>query len=237
MVEEYAETIKPPRRGEERGCGKKRRKARGGEPRIVKATCTAARFVPVWDASHPKKHDAAALPRAARGVAGPGRWCMRGIRIPDRMRNSDKQERFSGKFAGRFIRARGINREDSPMFRVAVRHYNLIKPHGGPDCKTPAEVAGMEICSRNKWRTLVRNAAVARRPDADARRSSGDRRLLYGKPALESGRLGESRTLPEDFRARVRRLPAGLCKGRCMAPPGPSRVPSLGGAAAMIEAI
>ncbi len=140
--------------------------------------------------------------RQGRGGV-PGRWRMRGVRVRSRVRKADMRERPGGEFAGRFIRARGINREDSPMFRVAVRHYNLIKPHGGPDCKTPAEAAGMEICSRNKWRTLVRNAAVARRPDADARRSSGDRRLLYGKPALESGRLGESRTLPGDFRPRA----------------------------------
>lgn len=128
---------------------------------------------------------------------------MRGVRVRSRVRKADMRERPGGEFAGRFIRARGINMEDSPMFRVAVRHYNLIKPHGGLDCKTPAGAAGMEICSRNKWRTLVRNVAVARRPDVDARRSSGDRRLLYGKPALESGRLGESRTLPEDFRPRA----------------------------------
>ena len=137
MVEEYAETIKPPRHGEEWGCGKKRRKARGGVSRIVEATCTAARFVPVWDASPPKKHDAAALPRATRGVAGPGRWCMRGIRIPDRMRNPDKQEHFNGKFADRLVCARGINTEDAPIFCMAILRHDFIYRYGGIGGRPP----------------------------------------------------------------------------------------------------
>ena len=86
---------------------------------------------------------------------------MRGVRVRSHVRKADMRERPGGEFAGRFIRARGINREDSPMFRVAVRHYNLIKPHGGPGGKTPAEAACMEIRGPDKWLTLIQNAAAA----------------------------------------------------------------------------
>ena len=74
---------------------------------------------------------------------------------------SIKQERVNGTFADRTNSARGINREDSLVYRVFTLHYNYIRPHAGIGGKTPAEAAGIEIRGRDKWLTLIRNAASA----------------------------------------------------------------------------
>ena len=54
---------------------------------------------------------------------------------------------------------RGINSENSPACRTFTRYH--IRPHGGIGGKTPAEAAGIEIRGRNKWLTLIQNAAGA----------------------------------------------------------------------------
>ena len=66
-----------------------------------------------------------------------------------------------GGFAGRFRYARGINKEESPIFRMAVLHYNYIKPHGGMGGRTPAEAVGIHIRGMGRWLTLIQNTVSA----------------------------------------------------------------------------
>ena len=63
--------------------------------------------------------------------------------------------------AGRFRYARGINKEESLIFRMAILHHHSIKPHGGVGGRTPAEAAGIDIRGSDKWLTLIQNAVAA----------------------------------------------------------------------------
>ena len=75
--------------------------------------------------------------------------------------NTNAQERLNGGFAARFGSARCINREDSPIFCVAIIRHNFIRPHGGMGGRTPAEATGTGMRAHGKWLTLIRNAAAA----------------------------------------------------------------------------
>ena len=66
-----------------------------------------------------------------------------------------KQERLNGGFADRFRYTRGINKEESLIFRIVIIHYNYIKPHSGIASRTPAEAAGIDIQGSDKWLTLI----------------------------------------------------------------------------------
>ena len=88
-------------------------------------------------------------------------WHIRDIHIRNRVCNTNTQERLNEEFADRFRSTRGVNREDSPIFRITIIHHNFIKPHGGIGGRTPAEAAGIEVRMYNKWLTLIQNAAAA----------------------------------------------------------------------------
>ena len=75
--------------------------------------------------------------------------------------NTNKQERVNSTFAGRARSARGINSENSLVYRIFVLDYNYIRPHSGIGGKTPAAAAGIQIQGHNKWLTLIQNAAAA----------------------------------------------------------------------------
>lgn len=49
-------------------------------------------------------------------------------------------------------------KEESLTFRIVILHYNYIKPHNGIAYRTPAETAGIDIQSTDKWLTLIQNA-------------------------------------------------------------------------------
>ena len=72
-----------------------------------------------------------------------------------------KQERLNGEFADRFRYIRGINKEESQIFRIVIIHYNYIKPHSGIASRTPAEAAGIDMYGTDKWLTLIQNAVSA----------------------------------------------------------------------------
>ena len=88
-------------------------------------------------------------------------WHIRDIHIRNVACNTNTQERLNGEFADRFRSARGINREDSPIFRVTIIHHNFTKPHGGIGGRTLPEAASIEIRVYNKWLVLIQNAAAA----------------------------------------------------------------------------
>ena len=77
------------------------------------------------------------------------------------MCNTNKQERLNGGFAYRFRYTRGINKEESLIFRIVIIHYNYIKPHSGIAFGTPAEAAGIDMYGTDKWLTLIQNAVSA----------------------------------------------------------------------------
>ena len=58
------------------------------------------------------------------------------------------------------VYARGINKE-SLIFRMAILHYNYIKPHSGIGNRTPAEAAGIDVQGADRWLTLIQNAVSA----------------------------------------------------------------------------
>ena len=189
LVEGRVKKIKPPCLGDKWGCDEKRQKVRGRESWIVAVVRAATRFVLAWDVSPTKeKYDATPLLRAAKDIAGGAPrlfitdglsqyhiafkkvyrtvrglmcWHIRDIHIRNIVCNTNTQERLNGEFADRFRSARGINREDSPIFRITIIHHNFIKPHGGMGGRTSAEAAGIEIRGQDKWLTLIRNAAAA----------------------------------------------------------------------------
>ncbi len=189
VVGKYAQTLKPPCTGDKWGCDEKMQKVRGRESYVVAVMDLATRFILAWDISPTKeKYNAVPLLRAARDMAGriprlfitdgPDRYhiafkkvfrTLRGLRsihirdihIRNLICNTNKQERFNGGFAGRFRYARGINKEESLIFRMAVLHYNYIKPHGGIGGRTPAEAAGINILGTDRWLTLIQSAASA----------------------------------------------------------------------------
>ena len=83
------------------------------------------------------------------------------MHIRNKVCGTNTQERLNGEFVGLFRSVRGINKEDSPIFRIAIIHHNFIKPHGGTGGRTPAEAAGIDIRGPDKWFTLIQNAAAA----------------------------------------------------------------------------
>lgn len=189
LAEWYAKKIKSPRLGDEWGYDEKRQKVRGGESRIVAATCAAARFALAWDASAAEeKCDAAPLLRAAKAVAcgsprpsvadgpkqyrvafkkahhaagGPGRRRILDIRLRNAVCNANTRERPNREFADRFGSARSVSREGPPTFRVTMIPHNFIKPHGGMGGRTPAEAACIGIRARGKWPIPMQNAGAA----------------------------------------------------------------------------
>ena len=189
MVERHTKTLKPPCTRDKWGCDEKHQKVRGRESYMVAVMDLATRLVLACDISPTKKKcDAAPLLRAARDMAGriprlfitdgleryhiafkkvfrtlkgPMSIHIRGIHIRSLICNTNKQERLNCELAGRFRYARGINKEESLIFRMAIPHHHSIKPHGGIAYRTPAETAGIDIRGADRWLTLIQNAASA----------------------------------------------------------------------------
>ena len=189
IVEGYAKTIKPPGIQDTWSCDEKEQKIRGEARWIVALMDLTARFILAWDILDTKeKYDAAPLLRAAKERAGkiPRLFItdgldqyhiafkkvfytlkgiisihIRDIYLRNLFCNTNKQERLNGGFASRFRPARGINKEDSLIFRIAIIHHNYIKPHGGIEGRTPAEVAGIDIRGTDRWLTLIQTATSA----------------------------------------------------------------------------
>ena len=148
IVEEYAKTIKPPGIQDTWSSDEKEQKVRGEKRWIVTVMDLTSRFILAWDISDTKQnYDAAPLLRAAKARAGkiPRLFItdgldqyhiafkkvfytlkglrsihIRDIHIRNLFCNTNKQERLNGEFASRFKPARGINKEESLIFRITT---------------------------------------------------------------------------------------------------------------------
>jgi hypothetical protein len=54
---------------------------------------------------------------------------------------------------------RGLERKHSPVLTGYKLFHDYIRPHKAPDYKTPAQVAGIEVKGKGKWKTLIQNAS------------------------------------------------------------------------------
>ncbi len=54
---------------------------------------------------------------------------------------------------------RSLKRTDTPILTGMQIFHNHMRPHMALDGKTPAEMAGIKIMGKNKWITLIQNAA------------------------------------------------------------------------------
>ncbi len=86
---------------------------------------------------------------------------IRHIRFQGDM-NNNKMERLNGEFRDREKVTRGIKNVDSPIIDGCQLYHNYIRPHMGLDGKTPADMCGIEIKGKNKWKTLIQNASDMR---------------------------------------------------------------------------
>ena len=187
LVDRYAKTLRPPRISDKWGCDEKQQNVNGKDWWIVAVMDLGSRFVLAWDTSSTKQnYNAAPLLRAARDAAGkvPRIFVtdglaqfhieykrvfytvkglmsihIRDIHIRNLICNTNKQERLNGELAARFAASRGIKKEDSIIFAIAIIHHNFIKPHGGIGGRTPARAAGIDIRGADTWLTLIQNAA------------------------------------------------------------------------------
>jgi hypothetical protein len=73
--------------------------------------------------------------------------------------NSNKMKILNGEFRDREKIMRGV-KTDSVIFDGYQHYHNYFRPHMGLKGKTPAEVCGIEVRGKDKWKTLIQNASV-----------------------------------------------------------------------------
>ena len=78
------------------------------------------------------------------------------IRFDGQIHNN-KMERMNGEIRDREKAVRGVKMDGPPIERLRIYH-NYVRPHTGLDGRTPADLAGIEVRSDNKWITLIQNA-------------------------------------------------------------------------------
>ena len=80
--------------------------------------------------------------------------------IRDRHATNNPYERLNGEIRDRIARIRGFKSIEPALLRLLIMYHNFIRPHGGLDGRTPAEAAGIAVAGPDKWRTLIRHAAL-----------------------------------------------------------------------------
>ncbi len=68
-------------------------------------------------------------------------------------------ERFNGEVRDREKVMRSLKKEDTPILTGYQIFHNYIRPHMGLNGKTPAELAGIQVRGKDKWLTIIQNAA------------------------------------------------------------------------------
>jgi putative transposase len=83
---------------------------------------------------------------------------IRHIRIQGQ-HNNNKMERLNGEIRDREKVMRGLKQKDTPILKGCQIFHNYVRPHEALDGQTPAEVCGIKIEGKNKWMTIIQNAA------------------------------------------------------------------------------
>jgi putative transposase len=73
--------------------------------------------------------------------------------------HNNKMERMNGEIRDREKTMRGLKTKDTAILKGYQIYHNYIRPHMALDGKTPAEACGIKIEGKNKWVTLIQNAA------------------------------------------------------------------------------
>jgi putative transposase len=81
--------------------------------------------------------------------------------------NNNKMERLNGEIRDREKVMRGLKIQDTPILKGYQIFHNYIRPHEALDGKTPADVAGIKVEGENKWQTLIENARLSERKQAN----------------------------------------------------------------------
>lgn len=84
---------------------------------------------------------------------------IRKITLNGKVHNNNKMERINGEIRDREKTMRGLKRNRTPILQGYQIYHNYIRPHEGLDGKTPADACGIDIQGKNKWMTLIQNAA------------------------------------------------------------------------------
>jgi hypothetical protein len=74
--------------------------------------------------------------------------------------HNNKMERMNGELRDRVRVMRTLEKPDTLILTGMQIYHNYIRPHEALQGKTPGQVAGIEIKGRDKWRTLIENAAA-----------------------------------------------------------------------------
>jgi putative transposase len=77
-------------------------------------------------------------------------------------KNNNKMERLNGEIRDRKKTIRGLKKRRTVMLSGYQLYHNYIRPHEGLNGKTTAEACGIKVEGRNKWQTLIQNAAKTR---------------------------------------------------------------------------
>jgi putative transposase len=84
---------------------------------------------------------------------------IRKITFKGKKHNNNKMERMNGEIRDREKTMRGLKRRRTVMLTGYQLFHNYIRPHESLDGKTPAEACGITVEGKNKWITLIQNAA------------------------------------------------------------------------------
>ena len=83
---------------------------------------------------------------------------VREIRLAGSIHNN-KMERLNGEIRDREKTMRGLKVNETPILTGYQIFHNYIRPHESLDGKTPADMCGITVEGKNKWLTLIQNAA------------------------------------------------------------------------------
>ena len=75
--------------------------------------------------------------------------------------NNNKMERLNGEIRDREKVFRGLKKMDTAILDGMRVYYNYTKKHGSLKGKTPAEASMIEVDGKNKWKTIISNAALS----------------------------------------------------------------------------
>lgn len=106
----------------------------------------------------PNFHDA--YKKEIRSMYNPkGTEHIREIRIAGKVHNN-KMERMNGEIRDREKTMRGLKIEDTPILKGYQIFHNFVRPHEALKGQTPADLCGITVQGKNKWKTLIQNAKV-----------------------------------------------------------------------------